>query len=125
MGGTMSTEKYSNAEQVLSNVLQEMLQDMNVTFEVQPEIGPSVTADLIAHDKSNNAYIVEIKGGGQGHHLSMSAIAQAKGTADFMAGSGVYAQPIVYTDMDVSPVSQHAAEAMGVQILYVHNASQL
>lgn len=111
------SEKNRHSEQELTGWVQHVLTNLKLKLDDEPRIGPSAQADIVAHDNADNRFVIEIKVGGEGRHLSMSTITQVRGTAEVMAASGVSATPIVVTDLPVSPASQSAAAAMGVPVI--------
>lgn len=98
------------------NILQNALGSLDMSVETERDIGPVAHVDVMA-SLGSRSYLFEIKAGGREQYLPVSAIEQARGTADFMARAGIDATPILYTDQTVSPASQMAADAMGVPII--------
>lgn len=99
-----------------TKILQDALGSLHMNVETEQSVGPVAQVDLMA-SLGNTSYLFEVKTGGSEQYLPISAIAEARGTANFMAGTGMDVTPILYTDQTISPACQIAANAMGVPII--------
>lgn len=109
---------FGGSEIILASQLQAGLQNLGFDVAVEQQVGPSARADIVAQGRGRDKLVIQIKSGGAGDYLSVGAIAGARGTADYLAASGVNAVPVVYTNMQVSPASSRAADAIAVPVIH-------